>query len=247
MPVPFAKSLEQGYNVGTAAHRRRPCAAPSTEHGDTHESNDSDPDRKATAAVGLLTINRPKTLNALDVPTLLALEAAFGGARGRRRRCASSSSPAPANAPSSPAATSPISTAAQGLPHYHEFAEVDPPRVPPLRGLRQADHRRRSTAGRWAAAPSCCWRSTSAWWPRRPSSACPRSRSGLFPGAGGTQRIIRQIPLCRAKELMFTGDQISAAEAVALGLCQPRRAAREADGRDAGAGRRASPRSRRWC
>ena len=28
-----------------------------------------------------------------------------------------------------------------------------------------------------------------------------------------------QIPLCRAKELMFTGDQISAAEAVALGLC----------------------------
>jgi len=47
----------------------------------------------------------------------------------------------------------------------------------------------------------------------------PEITLGLFPGAGGSQRIIRQIPLCMAKELMFTGDQISAAEAVRLGLC----------------------------
>ncbi|VDO18295.1 unnamed protein product, partial [Brugia timori] len=46
----------------------------------------------------------------------------------------------------------------------------------------------------------------------------PEITLGLFPGAGGTQRLIRQIPLCRAKELMFTGDQITAAEAVTLGL-----------------------------
>src|SRR5690606_34014499 len=47
----------------------------------------------------------------------------------------------------------------------------------------------------------------------------PEITLGLFPGAGGSQRIIRQIPLCRAKELMFTGGQITAAEAVALGMC----------------------------
>ena len=46
----------------------------------------------------------------------------------------------------------------------------------------------------------------------------PEVKLGLIPGAGGTQRIIRQAPLCRAKELMFTGDQITAAEAVQLGL-----------------------------
>src|SRR3546814_17999029 len=33
-----------------------------------------------------------------------------------------------------------------------------------------------------------------------------------------SQRMIRQVPLCRAKELMFAGDHISADEAVAIGL-----------------------------
>ena len=47
----------------------------------------------------------------------------------------------------------------------------------------------------------------------------PEITLGLFPGAGGSQRLIRQMPLCRAKELLFTGDQITAQEAVALGLC----------------------------
>jgi enoyl-CoA hydratase len=41
---------------------------------------------------------------------------------------------------------------------------------------------------------------------------------GLFPGAGGTQRMPRQIAPCVAKELMFTGDHIDAEQAVKLGL-----------------------------
>ena len=41
---------------------------------------------------------------------------------------------------------------------------------------------------------------------------------GLFPGGGGSQRLMRQIPLCQAKMLMFTGDFVSAHEAVRLGL-----------------------------
>jgi enoyl-CoA hydratase len=41
---------------------------------------------------------------------------------------------------------------------------------------------------------------------------------GLFPGGGGTQRMPRQIAPCVAKELMFTGDHIDAERAVKLGL-----------------------------
>jgi enoyl-CoA hydratase len=46
----------------------------------------------------------------------------------------------------------------------------------------------------------------------------PEITLGLFPGAGGSQRLARQLPLCRAKEMLFTGDPLGAAEAVALGL-----------------------------
>lgn len=46
----------------------------------------------------------------------------------------------------------------------------------------------------------------------------PEINLGMFPGAGGTQRLLRQIPLCKAKELMFTGDWIQAQEAVGLGI-----------------------------
>ena len=46
----------------------------------------------------------------------------------------------------------------------------------------------------------------------------PEITLGLFSGAGGTQRILRQVPLCRAKEIMFTGEHIDAATAVVIGL-----------------------------
>lgn len=46
----------------------------------------------------------------------------------------------------------------------------------------------------------------------------PEINLGMFPGAGGTQRLLRQIPLCKAKELMFTGDWINAQEALNLGI-----------------------------
>lgn len=46
----------------------------------------------------------------------------------------------------------------------------------------------------------------------------PEVTLGIFPGAGGTQRLIRQIPLCRAKDLLFTGDPIDARQALELGL-----------------------------
>ncbi|GIX49069.1 MAG: enoyl-CoA hydratase [Candidatus Tectimicrobiota bacterium] len=46
----------------------------------------------------------------------------------------------------------------------------------------------------------------------------PEIKLGLFPGAGGTQRLPRLVGEGRAKELMYLGDPISAEEAYRIGL-----------------------------
>ena len=40
----------------------------------------------------------------------------------------------------------------------------------------------------------------------------------LFPAAGSTVRLPRQIPYCRAMEILLTGDPVSAQEALQIGL-----------------------------
>ncbi len=46
----------------------------------------------------------------------------------------------------------------------------------------------------------------------------PEINLGIIPGWGGTQRLPRLIGISRAKELMFTGERISAKHALKLGL-----------------------------
>lgn len=48
----------------------------------------------------------------------------------------------------------------------------------------------------------------------------PEINIGAFPAGGGTQRLVRLVGPARAKELIFTGRQLKAKEALSLGLVQ---------------------------
>jgi enoyl-CoA hydratase len=46
----------------------------------------------------------------------------------------------------------------------------------------------------------------------------PEVNLGVIPGFGGTQRLMRRVGIARARELVYTGDMITADQALAMGL-----------------------------
>ncbi len=168
------------------------------------------------AGIGLLTINRPKVLNALDVPTLLELEAAFGQLEANADVRAIIITGAGDRAFVAGGDIADLNSRG-GLAHYEEFAEIvhrvfrrieisDKPTIAAVNGFALGGGTELILATDIRVLADTA------------RLGLPEITLGLFPGAGGTQRIIRQIAPCRAKEIMFTGDQITADEAVAIGL-----------------------------
>lgn len=166
-------------------------------------------------AVATLTINRPATLNALDRATIAALHTALDEVEhdsairvliltGEGRAFVAGGDIADLNS-------------RQGLAHYQEFAEdihrlfrrietFDKPTIGAINGF--------ALGGGTELILALDIRILS----DKARLGLPEITLGLFPGAGGTQRIIRQLPLCRAKEIMFTGDMLTPDEAVVVGL-----------------------------
>lgn len=166
-------------------------------------------------ATAVLTINRPEALNALDLAMLEALHAALDRAEadadvraivftGAGRAFIAGGDIADLGS-------------RQAVPHYLEFAEeihrlfrrietLDLPTIGAVNGF--------ALGGGTELLLTLDLRLLS----DKARLGLPEINLGLFPGAGGTQRIIRQIPLCRAKEIMFTGDMLTPEEAVSLGL-----------------------------
>ncbi|MCA0406674.1 MAG: enoyl-CoA hydratase/isomerase family protein [Proteobacteria bacterium] len=166
--------------------------------------------------VALITINRPETLNALDMATLAELDARVS------------------EAANDPAVRVIVFTGAgnrafvaggdiadldsrEGLAHYLELGErlhsvfrrietLDKPTICAINGwaLGGGTELLLCTDIRIAAQSA--------------KLGLPEINLGLFPGAGGSQRLLRQVSPCKAKELMFTGDRIDASEALNLGL-----------------------------
>ena len=165
---------------------------------------------------GLITINRPETLNALDMATLAEFDLRIVEAERDDSIHVVVITGAGSRAFVAGGDIADLNSR-QGLPHYLELAErlhqvfrhvesLDKPTIAAVNGwalgggtelLLCADIRIAAASAKFGL---------------------PEVTLGMFPGAGGSQRLIRQLPLCKAKELMFTGDRLSAADAERLGL-----------------------------
>lgn len=166
--------------------------------------------------VGILTVNRPETLNALDIPTLLELESLFGALEGDADVHVVVFTGAGDRAFIAGGDIADLNSR-QGLAHYLEFAEVVH-RV--FRRIETSDKPTISAINGWAlgGGTELLLATDIRIVADHAGLGVPEITLGLFPGAGGTQRLTRQIAPCKARELMFTGDRISAAEALELGL-----------------------------
>jgi enoyl-CoA hydratase len=166
-------------------------------------------------AVSTLRLNRPKALNALDADTLRALRAAIDAAdadetvravvltgTGDKAFCAGADI-------ASMAAMGPTDGHPYARLGHEVMARVDDCRVPVVAAVNGV-----ALGGGLELALACDVVIAS----ERARVGLPEITLGLIPGFGGTQRLVRRIGLARARELIYLGNMIRAADALALGI-----------------------------
>lgn len=167
-------------------------------------------------AVGLITVNRPATMNALDMDTLVELDRAVGQVERDADVRAVIFTGAGDKAFVAGGDIADIGSR-MGLAHYLDLAE----RLHTVfRRIEALDKPTIGAVNGWALGGGTelllCLDIRIAAQSAR--FGLPEITLGLFPGAGGSQRLTRQIPLCKAKELMFTGSRLSSEDAERIGL-----------------------------
>ncbi len=167
--------------------------------------------------IGILTINRPRVLNALDWHTLRELHdfleftlpkenlkvLIFTGAGDR-------SFVAGADIAEMNRMTEPEFQEYVDFAHktYHLIESDTSPCIAAINGY--------ALGGGCELALACDIRIAS----DRAKLGFPEVKLGIFPGWGGTQRVTRVLGLGKTKELVFTGEIIDAQEALRIGLVE---------------------------
>jgi enoyl-CoA hydratase len=164
----------------------------------------------------IITVNRPARLNAIDVPTLFALEHAIDACEADDNVRVIIITGAGDKAFMAGGDIAGLNSR-RGLAHYVEFSDLvhrvfrriemsDKPTICAVNGFALGGGMELMLATDIRILADTA------------RIGLTEITLGLFPGGGGTQRAPRQMAPCVAKEMMFTGDHIGADEAVKLGL-----------------------------
>src|SRR5512140_3681129 len=165
--------------------------------------------------VAVVTVNRPKALNALDPRTIEELERAFAAVAGDAAIRALVVTGAGDKAFVAGADIARMST--MTVPEAQRFAEaghrtlalleaLPVPTIAAVNGF--------ALGGGCEVAMACDLVYAS----EKARFGQPEVNLGLIPGFGGTQRLTRRVGVTRALELVLTGDMVDAAKAKEIGL-----------------------------
>jgi enoyl-CoA hydratase len=166
--------------------------------------------------VGLLTMNRPKALNALNTRTIAELDACLAtiAADGALRALVLTGAGEKAFVAGADiaemSAMSPAQARAFAVQGQRTLARLEALPVPTLAAVNGF-----ALGGGSELALACDLVYAS----EKARFGQPEVNLGLLPGFGGTQRLARRVGAMRAMEIVVTGEMYDAAQAKSMGLC----------------------------